>query len=126
MVKPAPSSRHKAVLKSAPSTPKLPPPVEQHIVPVAVYICRLSHASMALPSLPSSIASSPATTLAPETPRVKSLPGPIPVATSLASSSSSSSAAAMGPPPAPKNKTKAKPTKEQVQTEMFRLRSTIS
>ena len=68
---------------------------------------------MVLPSL-SSIASSPATTCAPETPRVKPLPGPIPMATA----SASSSAAAMGPPPAPKTKATTKPTKEQVKTEI--------
>ena len=93
-LKVAPSSRPKAVLKSTPSTPKILPAVEPQC-----------HHCL-------SIASSPATTLAPETPRSKALPGPLP--------SSSSSSRQMGPPPAPSAvpKPKAKPTREQTQREV--------
>ena len=60
-----------------------PPPVERYVVPkrpAVVPVFDISDFPMTLPGLPSSTASSPATTLAPETPRVSV--GRLPSATS--------------------------------------------
>ena len=104
VLKSPPSTRPKAVLKSAPSTlTRAPPPVERYVVPkgpAVVPVFDISDFPMTLPSLPSSIASSPATTLAPETPRV-----PLPSARSSPPVQSSS------PKPRP-------PSREQVQIEV--------
>ena len=66
MLKSLPSTRPKAVLKSAPSTlTRAPPLVERYVVPkrpAVVPIFDISDFPMTLPGLPSSIASSPATT----------------------------------------------------------------
>ena len=104
MLKPAPSSRPRAVLK----TP----------------LFTAADFPMVLSGLLTSSASSPATTLAPETPWSKALPGPM--------SSSAPSTVPMGPPPVaratPKSKRKAKPTREQAQTEIatsFREASSV-
>ena len=79
MLKSAPVTRPKVLLKSPPVTlTKVPPPVERYAVPKGpvVSVFDISDFPMALPGLPSSIASSPATTLAPETPLV--LPSTVP------------------------------------------------
>ena len=108
MLKSPPTTRPKAVLKSPPVTlTRAPPPVERYVVPkgpAVVPIFDISDFPMTLPGLPSSIASSPATTLAPETPRV-----PLPRA--------SSQPKAMEPPPAISPKPRP-PSREQVQTEV--------
>ena len=73
MLKSPPTTRPKAVLKSPPvALTRAPPPVERYVVPKgpAVPVFDISDFPMVLPGLPSSIASSPATTLAPETPLV--------------------------------------------------------
>ena len=110
MLKSPPSTRPKAVLKSAPTTlTRAPPPVERYVVPkgpAVVPIFDISDFPMTLPGLPSSIASSPATILAPETPRV-----PMP--------SVSSQPKPMGPPPIQSSSPKPKaPSREQVQIEV--------
>ena len=61
------------------------------LVPQRRHFSLLRIFPMVLPGLPTSIASSPATTLAPQTPRSKALPGPMP--------SSAPSIVPMGPPP---------------------------
>ena len=108
MLKSPPTTRPKAVLKSAPVTlTRAPPPVERYVVPkgpAVVPVFDISDFPMTLPGLPSSIASSPATTLAPETPK-----GPLPAA--------SSQPRTMGPPPVISPKPKA-PSREQVQIEV--------
>ena len=108
MLKSPPTTRPNAVLKSPPITlTRAPPPVEKYVVPkdpAVVPIFDISDFPMTLPGLPSSIASSPATTLAPETPRV-----PLPRA--------SSQPKAMEPPPAVSPKPKP-PSREQVQIEV--------
>ena len=108
MLKSPPTTRPKAVLKSAPvALTRAPPPVEKYVVPkgpAVVPVFDISDFPMTLPGLPSSIASSPATTLAPETPRV-----PLPAA--------SSQPRTMGPPPVVSPKPKA-PSREQVQIEV--------
>ena len=74
-------------------SPKLPPLVEQYVVPVGPSAGAHYGASdfpMAIPGLPTSIASSLATTLAPETPRPKGPPAIMP--------SSAASSSSMGPP----------------------------
>ena len=79
MLKSAPVTRPKVLLKSPPvALTKVPPPVERYAVPKGpvVPVFDISDFPMALPGLPSSIASSPATTLAPETPLV--LPSTVP------------------------------------------------
>ena len=87
---------------------RAPPPVERYVVPkgpAVVPVFDISDFPMTLPGLPSSIASSPATTLAPE-PRV-----PLPSATS--------SPKPMGPPPVQSSSPKPKaPSREQVQIEV--------
>ena len=88
---------------------RAPPPVERHVVPkgpAVVPIFDISDFLMTLPGLPPSVASSPATTLAPETPRV-----PLP--------SVSSSPRPMGPPPIQSSSPKPRaPSREQVQIEV--------
>ena len=79
MLKSPPTTRPKVVLKSPPvALTRAPPPVERYVVPKgpAVPVFDISDFPMVLPGLPSSIASSPATTLAPETPLV--LPSTVP------------------------------------------------
>ena len=79
MLKSAPVTRPKVLLKSPPvALTKVPPPVERYAVPKGpvVPVFDISDFPMVLPGLPSSIASSPATTLAPETPLV--LPSTVP------------------------------------------------
>ena len=77
--------------------------------PAVVPIFDISDFPMTLPGLPSSIASSPATTLAPETPRV----------TIGRSQPSTSSLKPMGPPPVQSSSPKPKaPSREQVQNEV--------
>ena len=110
MLKSPPSTRPKAVLKSAPSTlTRAPPPVERYVVPkgpAVVPVFDISDFPMTLPGLPSSIASSPASTLAPETPRV-----PLP--------STRSAPKPMGPPPVQSSSPKPRPpSREQVQIEV--------
>ena len=67
-----PSSRPKAVLKSTPSAvTRVPHPAERYVVPRGPAVApnfRMADFPMVIPGLPSSIASSPATTLAPATP----------------------------------------------------------
>ena len=112
MLKSPPSTRPKAVLKSAPSTLRAPPPVEKYVVPkgpAVVPVFNISDFPMTLPGLPSSIASSPATTLAPETPRAPI--GQLP--------STASSPKPMGPPPVQSSSPKPRaPSREQVQIEV--------
>ena len=83
--------------------------MERYVVPkgpAVVPIFDISDFPMTLPGLPSSIASSPATTLALETPRV-----PLP--------SVSSSPKPMGPPPIQSSSPKPRaPSREQVQIEV--------
>ena len=104
-----------AVLKSAPSmVTRVPPPVERYVVPkrpTVVPTFSMADFPMTLPGLPSSIASSPATTLAPETPTSRAPSGQLP--------SAATSPKPMGPPPvqSPAPKPKA-PSKEQVQIEV--------
>ena len=78
--KSAPVARPKVLLKSPPvALTKVPPPVERYAVPkgpVVPAFFDISDFPMVLPGLPSSIASSPATTLAPDTPLV--LPSTVP------------------------------------------------
>ena len=109
MLKSPPSTRPKAVLKSAPSTLTRAPPVERCVVlkgPAVVPVIDISDFPMTLPGLPSSIASSPATTLAPETPRV-----PLP--------STRSPPKPVGPPPVQSSSPKPRPpSREQVQIEV--------
>ena len=108
MLKSPPTTRPKAVLKSAPvALTRAPPPVEKYVVikgAAVVPVFDISDFAMKLPGLPSSIASSPAITLAPETPRV-----PLPAA--------SSQPRTMAPPPVASPKPKA-PSREQVQIEV--------
>ena len=108
-------TRPRAVLKSAPSAPpRAPPSVEQYVVPRGPSVALLFGMAdflMIIPSLASSIASSPATTLAPATPTSKALPGPLP--------SAAPTSKQMGPPPAASATPKPKPpSKEQVQIEV--------
>ena len=110
MLKSPPSTRPKAALKSAPSTlTRAPPPVERYVAPkgpAVVPVFEISDFPMTLPGLPSSIASSPATTLALETPRV-----PLP--------SVRSQSKPMGPPPVQSSSPKPRPpSREQVQIEV--------
>ena len=83
-LKAPPSTRPKAVLKSAPSTvTRVPPPVERYVVPTGPTVVptfSMADFPMTLPGLPSSIASSPATTLAPETPTSRAPSGQLPSA----------------------------------------------
>ena len=109
-----PSSRPKAVLKSTPSAAtRVPPPVERHVVPRGPAVAphfRMADFPMILPGLPSSIVSSPATTLAPATPTSKAPSGQLP--------SAATTPKPMGPPPAQRAAPKPKaPSKEQVQVE---------
>ena len=79
MLKSAPVARPKVLIKSPPvALTKVPPPVEKYAVPKGpvVPVFDISDFPMVLSGLPSSIASSPATTLAPETPLV--LPSTVP------------------------------------------------
>ena len=79
MLKSAPVARPKVLIKRPPvALTKVPPPVEKFAVPKGpvVPVFDISDFPMVLPGLPSSIASSPATTLAPETPLV--LPSTVP------------------------------------------------
>ena len=114
-VKRRPMLKVPAVLKSAPSmVTRAPPPVERWVVPkepAVVPTFDISDFPMTLPGLPSSIASSPATTLAPETPTSKAPIGRLP--------STTSSPKPMGPPPVQGSSPKPKPpTREQVQIEV--------
>ena len=109
------SSRPKAVLKSAPSAvTRVPSPVERYVVPRRPAVApnfRMAEFPMILPGLPSSIASSPATTLAPATPTSKLPSGQLP--------SAATTPKPMGPPPAQSAAPKPKaPSKEQVQIEV--------
>ena len=71
----------------------------------------ISDFPMTLPGLPSSIASSPATTLAPETPTSRVPLGPLPSAAAFPKP--------MGPPPVQSSSPKPKaPSREQVQIEV--------
>ena len=100
-----PSTRPKAVLKSAPSTvTRVPPPVERYVVPKGPTVVPVFDIS----DFP---ISSPATTLAPETPTSRVPLGQLP--------SAAASPKPMGPPPiqGPSPKTKA-PSREQVQMEV--------
>ena len=115
MLKVPPSTRPKAVLKSAPSmVTRVPPPVERYVVPkgpAVVPVFDISDFPMTLPGLPSSIASSPATTLAPETPTSRAPIGRLP--------STTTPSKPMGPPPVQSSSPKPKaPTREQVQIEV--------
>ena len=112
-----PSTRPRAVLnlKSAPSTARrAPPSVEQYAVPRGPAVApnfRMADFPVLISGLPSSIASSPATTLAPATPTSKALPGPLP--------SAASAPKPVGSPPAQSAAPKPRaPSKEQVQIEV--------
>ena len=112
-LKSPPSTRPRAALKSAPSTlTRAPPLVERYVVPkgpAVVPVFDISDFPMTLPGLPPSIASSPATTLALETPRTPV--GQLP--------STTASPKPMGPPPVQSSSPKPKaPTREQVQIEV--------
>ena len=107
MLKAPPTARPKVLLKRPPVTvTKVPPPVEKYAVPKGPVVphFNISDSPMVLPELASSLPSSPATTLAPETPLV--LPSTVP-----------SKPMPKGPPAiaAPKQKP---PSREQVQIEV--------
>ena len=107
MLKSPPVTRPKVMLKSPPvALTKALPPVERYVVPKgpAVPVFDISDFPMVLPGLPSSIASSPATTLAPETPLV--LPSTV-----------SSKPKPMAPPAVAAPKPRP-PSREQVQIEV--------
>ena len=79
--------------------------------PTVVSVFDISDFPMTLPGLPASIASSPATTLAPETPTTRAPLGPLP--------SAAASPKPMGPPPVQSSSPKPKaPSREQVQVEV--------
>ena len=107
MLKAPPTARPKVLLKRPPVTAmKVPPPVEKYAVPKGPVVphFNISDFPMVLPQLASSLPSSPATTLAPDTPLV--LPSTVP-----------SKPMPKGPPAiaAPKPKP---PSREQVQIEV--------
>ena len=107
MLKAPPTARPKVLLKRPPVTvTKVPPPVEKYSVPRGPVVphFNISDFPMTLPGLASSLPSSPATTLAPETPLV--LPSTV-----------TAKPKPKGPPPvaAPKQRP---PSREQVQIEV--------
>ena len=107
LLKAPPTARPKVLLKRPPVTvTKVPPPVEKYAVPKGPVVphFNISDFPMVLPELASSLPSSPATTLAPDTPLV--LPSTVP-----------SKPMPKGPPAIAAPKPKA-PSREQVQIEV--------
>ena len=107
LLKSPPVTRPKVMLKSPPVVPtRAPPPVERYAVPKGpvVPVFDISDFHMVLPGLPSSIASSPAATLAPKTPLA--LPSTVP-----------SKPKPMAPPAVAAPKPRP-PSREQVQIEV--------